>query len=83
MGLEVGERRSAVVPAGEMPLTEEEAIALLLKGEEGSGGPTGVIEPFIVGTHSHTMRARPEQLAKRRAKNKSAKQSRKINRRKK
>jgi hypothetical protein len=64
-------------------LTEAEAISLLLNGPPVLLGPTGATEPFLAGTHNHAMRARPEQLAKRRAKSKSAKQSRKINRRKK
>lgn len=84
MGLQVGEvplsEEQIASLIDEADLTEAEAISLLLQGPQ---GPTGAIEPLIVGTHNHPMRARPEQLAKRRAKSKSAKQSRKINRRKK
>jgi hypothetical protein len=80
MGLEVGEipnseRRSAVMD--DSPLTEAEAISLLLRGPQ---GPAGVTEPFFLGTYKPPMRRRPERLAKRRAKNKVAKRSRRTNR---
>lgn len=86
MGLEVGEIPLSDEQIGSIlgiegeidALTQEQAIQMMLRGPQ---GPTGVIEPIIGGTNNHPMRARPEQLAKRRAKGKAAKQSRKINRR--